>query len=348
MNRLAIIGIVIVLVFVLVAIFAPWIAHYDVGTTNLAMRYMPPSAAHWFGTDELGMVANVLDHTARELGAQLTGMARERAHTDAILTGMAEGVLLIARNGHLVLTNPAARTMLRLPAETGDTHYVELVRHPHVCRLVAAALAGESPAPVEVQLDAAGPRTFVAHSVPVAAARGGGAVLVLRDITDLRRADQVRRDFVANVSHELRTPLTAIRGYVEALQDSPGSPEQTRQFLEIIDRHSLRMERLVRDLLRLARLDAGLGLDERGGDLAERPQDLVVDLQIPGGPGRHQRAAGTTAREVVLEDGHGLAANLGEESRIEDAARADPASPNSPSVLSRKILRRSARPRNSQ
>ena len=83
-------------------------------------------------------------------------------------------------------------------------------------------------------------------------------MLVLRDITDLRRADQVRRDFVANVSHELRTPLTAIRGYVEALQDSPGSPaEQTRQFLEIIDRHSLRMERLVRDLLRLARLDAG-------------------------------------------------------------------------------------------
>jgi signal transduction histidine kinase len=122
---------------------------------------------------------------------------------------------------------------------------------------VAAALAGRPPAPVEVQLDPGTRRTFVAHSVPVAAARGGGAVLVLGDITELRRADQVRRDFVANVSHELRTPLTAIRGYVEALQDSPGSSEQTRQFLEIIDRHSLRMERLVRDLLRLARLDAG-------------------------------------------------------------------------------------------
>jgi two-component system phosphate regulon sensor histidine kinase PhoR len=170
---------------------------------------------------------------------------------------MAEGVLLVGSNGHLVLTNPAARAMLRLPPETGDTHYVELVRHPDVCKLVAAALTGESPAPVEVQLDAGARRTFVAHSVPVAAARGGGAVLVLRDITDLRRADQVRRDFVANVSHELRTPLTAIRGYVEALQDSPGSPAQTSQFLGIIDRHSLRMERLVSDLLRLARLDAG-------------------------------------------------------------------------------------------
>src|SRR6185436_405560 len=96
----------------------------------------------------------------------------------------------------------------------------------------------------------------VAQVVPVASERGGGAVLVLHDITDLRRADLVRRDFVANVSHELRTPLTAIRGYVEALQDGP-SREDTQRFLEIIARHTLRMERLVSDLLRLARLDAG-------------------------------------------------------------------------------------------
>jgi two-component system phosphate regulon sensor histidine kinase PhoR len=210
---------------------------------------------------------------------------------------MAEGVLLVAANGHLVLTNPAARTMLRLPAEAGDTHYVELVRQPDVCRLVAAALTGASPAPVEVQLDPVARHSFVAHSVPVAAARGGGAVLVLRDITDLRRADQVRRDFVANVSHELRTPLTAIRGYVEALQDSPGSPEQTRQFLEIIGRHSLRMERLVRDLLRLARLDAGqealnvarcsvadvVDLVERDLEGPLRNRRLTVRLEIHGG-----------------------------------------------------------------
>jgi two-component system phosphate regulon sensor histidine kinase PhoR len=80
-------------------------------------------------------------------------------------------------------------------------------------------------------------------------------VLVLHDITDLRRADQIRRDFVANVSHELRTPLTAIRGYVEALLEDPPTREHA-QFLEIIARHTTRMERLVKDLLRLARLDA--------------------------------------------------------------------------------------------
>ena len=80
---------------------------------------------------------------------------------------------------------------------------------------------------------------------------------MLHDITELRRADQIRRDFVANVSHELRTPLTAIRGYVEALSEGDATPEDSRRFLDIIARHTLRMERLVKDLLRLARLDAG-------------------------------------------------------------------------------------------
>jgi two-component system phosphate regulon sensor histidine kinase PhoR len=97
----------------------------------------------------------------------------------------------------------------------------------------------------------------VARGAPVASAAGRGAVLVLHDISDLRKADRIRRDFVANVSHELRTPLTAVRGYVEALLDGISDPADERRFLETIARHTFRMERLVRDLLRLARLDAG-------------------------------------------------------------------------------------------
>jgi two-component system phosphate regulon sensor histidine kinase PhoR len=227
----------------------------DAAARYRAGDFSRPARDH--GADEVGVVANVLDDTARELGARLTEMARERAHTDAILTGMAEGVLLVTAAGRLVLTNPAGRAMLRLPETPGDRHYLELVRQPDVAALVARALAGESPASIEVELDPGSRQTFIAHVVPVDAVRGGGAVLVLRDITDLRRADQVRRDFVANVSHELRTPLTAIRGYVEALLDGPIQAPQTREFLEIVDRQSLRMDRLVRDLLRLARLDAG-------------------------------------------------------------------------------------------
>jgi two-component system phosphate regulon sensor histidine kinase PhoR len=181
---------------------------------------------------------------------------------DAILTGMVEGVVLLNASGRLVLTNPAAREMLRLPEAAAGIHYLEVVRQPDISGQLASALGGGQPAAAEIHLDRHRRQTFAAHVVPVARERGGGAVLVLHDITDLRRADQVRRDFVANVSHELRTPLTAIRGYVEALADEPPADE-ARQFLGIISRHTLRMERLVRDLLRLARLDAGQETLER-------------------------------------------------------------------------------------
>jgi two-component system, OmpR family, phosphate regulon sensor histidine kinase PhoR len=148
---------------------------------------------------------------------------------------------------------------LNLESDLLGRHYVEAVRQPGVVGQLGAALKGEQRPPIEVPLDAVspagGPRIFRAQATP-ASAEGGGAVLVLHDISDLRRADRVRRDFVANVSHELRTPLTAVRGYVEALMEEPVEPEQRRMFLEVIDRHTARMERLVRDLLRLARLDA--------------------------------------------------------------------------------------------
>jgi two-component system phosphate regulon sensor histidine kinase PhoR len=120
----------------------------------------------------------------------------------------------------------------------------------------------------------------VARVAPVIAA-GRGAVLVLHDITDLRRADQIRRDFVANVSHELRTPLTAIKGYAEALIDEVEEQDTKRRFLDIIHRHATRMERLVKDLLRLARLDAGQELAEPSRcDTGALISNLLDDFEI--------------------------------------------------------------------
>jgi two-component system phosphate regulon sensor histidine kinase PhoR len=261
-RRLSLVGLGAGLV---VALLVTWVVSSGINrrirdVADTARRYREgdfsrPARDH--GADEIGLVANALDDTARQLGLRLTDMARERAHMDAILNGMVEGVALVNGNGRLVLTNPAGRSMLRLSTVLEGVHYLEVVRQPDVAAQLANALAGRSTAPVEVQLEPGSRKTFVANVVPVAGERGGGAVLVLHDITELRRADQVRRDFVANVSHELRTPLTAIRGYVEALLDTPAGPGEQRRFLEIIARHSDRMERLVRDLLRLARLDAG-------------------------------------------------------------------------------------------
>ena len=194
-----------------------------------------------------------------QLMRRVNELETDRTRMAAILSGMVEGVLVVDGDGRLRLVNEAARRMLSMESDLLGRHYVEAVRQPGVVAQLDAALKGEQRQPVEVPLDAVsaagGPRIFRAQATP-ASADGGGAVLVLHDISDLRRADRVRRDFVANVSHELRTPLTAVRGYVEALMEGPVEPEQRRTFLEVIDRHTARMERLVRDLLRLARLDA--------------------------------------------------------------------------------------------
>ena len=215
------------------------------------------------GTDEIAVVARVLDDTIREVGRRTGELAADRARMQAILGGMIEGVVVVDERGRLQLVNAAAQRMLRLDADHVDRHYLEIVRHPDIAAQIGVALAGSAAEGRELTLPQQPARTFISRSAPVTAATTQGAVLVLHDISDLRRADQVRRDFVANVSHELRTPLTAVRGYVEALLDGIEDPEQSRRFLETVARHTLRMERLVRDLLRLARLDAGQESPER-------------------------------------------------------------------------------------
>ena len=115
-----------------------------------------------------------------------------------------------------------------MPSATGRP-YLEVIRHPDIAAQLTRALRGEEAGGQELALTRDPGRTFVARAAPVSGTGGGGAVLVLHDITDLRRADQIRRDFVANVSHELRTPLTAIRGYVEALLDDPADAGEHAQ-----------------------------------------------------------------------------------------------------------------------
>jgi len=209
-----------------------------------------------YGADEIGTVARVLDESIRDIGRRAEELATDRARMQAILGGMAEGVLVVNTQGHVQLANRAAQRMLRLQDESEGRHYLEIIRNPDIAAQISASLGGgEEGQSLELPL----PHGVIVtvRSASVRADRATGAVVVLHDITELRRADRVRRDFVANVSHELRTPLTAVRGYVEALLDGGSDAASSRRFLEIISRHTMRMERLVRDLLRLARLDAG-------------------------------------------------------------------------------------------
>ena len=237
-----------------------------------------PSGTKDYGTDELATVARVLDSTIQELSRRIGELSRDRARSEAILSGMVEGVLVVSADGRLQLVNRAAQDMLRVDQTIGRP-YVEVIRHPDISAQLATALRGEDVETSELSFTRDPGRTFVARAAPVAAVGGGGAVLVLHDVTDLRRADQIRRDFVANVSHELRTPLTAIRGYLEALRDDPADTETAARFIDIIWRQTTKMERLVSDLLRLARLDARQEVLERAScDIRQIFQAVTADL----------------------------------------------------------------------
>ncbi len=259
---------------------------------QVARRYatgdLTPAAA--YGQDELGEVARALDGVVQELGRRLTELTQERRHLAALLGSMAEGVVVVDAQGRLVMANDAARSMLKLDPTAVGRRYQELIRQPELFSQIGQALAGAPAAGVEFVLARDPSRTCISRAAPIGDAEGG-AIVVLHDISDLRRADRVRRDFVANISHELRTPLTAIRGYVETLLDTPPAPEEARQFLEIVARHAARMERLVRDLLRLARLDAG----------QETPEPIPCDLQEVAHGVVRDLAEAAAARDVRVE-----------------------------------------------
>ena len=265
-----------------------------------------------YGDDEIGTVARALDESVQEVGRRLNEQARDRSRTEAILTGMVEGVIVVDAHGRLQLVNDAARQMLHLHAPAIGRPYLETIRLPAIGELVAATLHGGVPEPVQFSPPRDDSRTIIARAAPASAEAGSragsttltGSVLVLHDITDLRRADQIRRDFVANVSHELRTPLTAIRGYIEALSDGDATGDEQRRFLEIIGRHTQRMERLVQDLLRLARLDAGQEtLDQSSCDTRGLIEAVVSDLSsaIEARRQRVQVAVSTGAESVRVD-----------------------------------------------
>jgi len=270
---------------------------------QVAQRYesgdlTPPRLG--FGDDELGTVARALDQSVQEVGRRLAEQARDRARMEAILAGMVEGVIVVDAQGRLQLVNDAAKLMLKLRDVSIGRQYSETIRVPAIADLVAEVLLGHKPEALQLSPPRDPLRAIMARAAPAAGSAEHGVILVLHDITDLKRADQIRRDFVANVSHELRTPLTAIRGYVEALSEDDTSPEDRRRFLEIIGRQTQRMERLVKDLLRLARLDAGQEtLDLVACDTRLLVQGVVDDLESAAEE-RRQRVNVTIAPEAAV------------------------------------------------
>jgi two-component system phosphate regulon sensor histidine kinase PhoR len=208
--------------------------------------------------DEFGELARILNQSADQLQARLTENTRERARTEAILSAMDDGVLAVNHLGVVLVANDTLRRHLDLKDPVGR-HYVEVIRQREVGDVLQEVLRTGDRRAVEVELLHLR-RDFSLIAVPFPGAEGmpHGAVLTFHDITERRRLERVRRDFVANASHELRTPLTSVRGFVEALEDGAiAEPATAERFLGKIRTHADRMAALVEDLLELSRLESG-------------------------------------------------------------------------------------------
>ena len=229
--------------------------------------------------DEVGLLATTLNDMAGQLHAKIDELSEDRAQLLAVLTSMVEGVMVLDYRGHVLQINPALERMFGISrVEARGRPCAELFRHQQLNDLVAAILRSRIPYEDEIVLPLTG-RCLQIEASPAGGERESEAciVLVFHDITELRRLEKIRKDFVANVSHELRTPLTSIKGYVEALMDgAKDDPSASAKFLEIILKQSDRLNLIIEDLLELSKIESGRV------SLKEEPLELrsVVDRTL--------------------------------------------------------------------
>lgn len=209
--------------------------------------------------DELGDLAKIMNEMATRLDEQLTTLSREKSRLDAILKGMGEGLMVTDASGAISLVNPAFCRLFGVSEHVIGAPLSHISRHPALHDSYSQVRQSGNELLEEMTLQVAGEKVLLTHWVPLTAAGGpGGVVAVFHDISDLKRLETIRKDFVANVSHELRTPVTVIKGYAETLLDGviKENPEQAVRFVTIIQNHTDRLTALLADLLSLSELES--------------------------------------------------------------------------------------------
>jgi len=234
------------------------------------------------GSDEIAGLAEAMNGMAAELDERIRTVLRQRAEQQAVLDSMTEGVLAVDNDERLLKLNRATAQLLGIDPEAAQGRSIqEIIRNTELQRFIARVLASDGPLEAEIPFRQAGEqRDMQAHGTLLhdEEDRRIGALVVLNDVTRLRRLETVRRDFVANVSHELKTPITSIKGFVETLLDgSLRNPEEAERFLAIIARHADRMDAILEDLLSLSRLE---GQGGEAAPLEPGPMQAVIESAL--------------------------------------------------------------------
>jgi two-component system, OmpR family, phosphate regulon sensor histidine kinase PhoR len=250
---------------------------------DLAARIASSSA------DEIGQVAAALDKTTRRVEESFARVQTSQRELETLLNSMQDAVIAVDVNGRVQWANRGMdRLLLRAPRLNAPL--IDSVRDPDFLSAIQEAARDQVVTSARSNTIASG-RTFDVTAAPMP---GGGAVAVLRDLTETERMEKTRRDFIANVSHELRTPLTSIQGYTETLLDSQLEDNHVRDFLEIIRKNAARMSRLTEDLLTLARVESG---EQRFDIQMVSVEELLQDAQES-----FQEMARSYGVELVIEN----------------------------------------------
>lgn len=252
----------------------------------------------------LGTEANRL---AERVGADLFALSRDKSQLEAVLNQMSEAVLAVDASGAVLIVNPSLSRLLGVDASAARGRpYLECVRHNAISQLVGTVLKDGRPLAQEVRVVAREELVFDAHAAPlIQEGRLSGALVVLHDITRLRRLEQVRRDFVANVSHELRTPLSSIKGYAETLREGALDDKENRLlFVRTIEEQADRLSKLVDDLLDLSAVESGHRLPKLAStDLRALAVDVTRQFSAAAAERGVTLAAASSGPALALADG---------------------------------------------
>jgi len=215
--------------------------------------------------DELGRLSVAIEEMRRQLMEKIEDISREKDYLRTLLGGMVEGVLVVDEKGKILIANSALRQLLSLPPEIEKRTVLEMLRNVELEEAIQKVLHDGQSETLELRLPEPQKRIFEVNIARVSSPSDrmvmensgyGSVIAVFHDITRLKELEKIRQDFVANVSHELRTPLTSIKGYVETLLEGALKEEVAYPFLQIIKKHSDRLERIIEDLLMLSKIES--------------------------------------------------------------------------------------------
>jgi len=212
--------------------------------------------------DELGDLSRIIDEIANQLRKKIAEVSEDKEYLQTILKGMMEGVLVVDEKKRIKMMNEALRSLLSVSPDVADKTPLEVIRNADLESSIQRVLQTGKSEAFEMEVPAAGDKTFEVNVVAISSASKEsirkvlGAITVFHDITRLKRLEKIRQDFVANVSHELRTPLTTIKGYAETLLDGALKEDVAFQFVQVIKRHADRLTKIVEDLLTLSKIES--------------------------------------------------------------------------------------------